>query len=83
MANLKKSGKGKLGLEAKSRDAADIDSQITKRNLKERGISNSGGQFANQTDNKQATVNKGDQNPDIQGKRKAPKLPSESGPKKK
>ena len=36
---------------------------------KQRGISNSGGQMSFQTDNKQATVNKGNQNPNVQGKK--------------
>ena len=47
------------------------------------GISNSGGQFSYQTDNKQGTINKGNQNPEVQGKRKAPKVPSKFKPKKK
>ncbi|WP_036677953.1 hypothetical protein [Daejeonella oryzae] len=51
--------------------------------LKSRGISNSGGQMSDQTDNKQATVNKGNVNPDVQGKQHAPQKPSESSPKKK
>jgi len=33
------------------------------------GIPNSGGQNANQTDNKQGNVNRGNQSPDKQGKR--------------
>jgi hypothetical protein len=36
-----------------------------------------------QTDNKQATVNKGNVNSEYQGKKQAPKQPSESPPKKK
>lgn len=40
--------------------------------LKQRGISNSGGQTSFQTDNKQATVNKGNVNPNVQGKTDAP-----------
>ena len=51
--------------------------------LKSRGISNSGGQMSDQTDNKQATVNKGNINPNVQGQKRASKLPSESSPKKK
>ncbi len=82
MANLKKTGKGKSNSQTQGRNASDINSKITKKQLKERGISNSGGQFSDQTDNKQVTINKGHQNPDVQGKRKAPKLPSKSGPKK-
>lgn len=49
---------------------------------KQRGISNSGGQMSYQTDNKQATVNKGNENPNVQGKKHAPKVQSEHGPKK-
>lgn len=50
---------------------------------KQHGISNSGGQMAHQTDNKQATVNKGNVNPNVQGKKQAAKMPSQSSPKKK
>jgi hypothetical protein len=50
--------------------------------LKKRGISNSGGQMSYQTDNKQATVNKGNENSMVQGKTKAPKMPSKHSPKK-
>lgn len=60
-----------------------ISSKIIKRQLKEQGVSNSGGQFSDQTDNKQSTINKGQQSPAVQGKKKAAKLPSKSGPKKK
>lgn len=49
---------------------------------KQRGISNSGGQMSHQTDNKQATVNKGNVNSMVQGKTKAPKMPSKHSPKK-
>lgn len=35
---------------------------------KNQGIPNSGGQTANQTDNKQSNVNRGNQSPDKQGK---------------
>ncbi len=42
---------------------------------KQRGISNSGGQMSDKTDNKQATVNKGNVNPAVQGKKKAPRVP--------
>jgi hypothetical protein len=35
-----------------------------------------------QTDNKQATVNKGNINSMVQGKTKAPKMPSKHSPKK-
>jgi hypothetical protein len=50
--------------------------------LKKRGISNSGGHMSYQTDNKQATVNKGNENSMVQGKTKAPKMPSQHSPKK-
>ena len=53
-----------------------------KEEQKQRGISNSGGQMSYQTDNKQATVNKGNENPNVQGKKRAPKLPSKHSPKK-
>ncbi len=56
---------------------------MVKKKEPQTGISNSGGQFSYQTDNKQGTINKGNQNPDVQGKRKAPKLPSKFKPKKK
>lgn len=49
---------------------------------KQKGISNSGGQMSYQTDNKQATVNKGNENPAVQGKKHAAKVPSRHGPKK-
>ncbi|MDB5119466.1 MAG: hypothetical protein JWN56_684 [Sphingobacteriales bacterium] len=47
---------------------SDRNFKSTKEDLKQRGISNSGGQYANQTDNKQGNVNKGKQNPNVQGK---------------
>ena len=50
--------------------------------LKKRGISNSGGQMSYHTDNKQSTVNKGNENSMVQGKKKAPKMPSKHSPKK-
>jgi len=53
-----------------------------KEEQKQRGISNSGGQMSYQTDNKQATVNKGNENSMVQGKTKAPKMPSKHSPKK-
>ena len=53
-----------------------------KEEQKQRGISNSGGQMSYQTDNKQATVNKGNVNPNVQGKKQAPQTPSKHGPKK-
>jgi hypothetical protein len=46
------------------------------------GIPNSGGQMSYQTDNKQATVNKGNINSMVQGKKKAPQMPSKHSPKK-
>jgi hypothetical protein len=55
--------------------------QSGKENQKQRGISNSGGQMSHQTDNKQATVNKGNVNPNAQGKKQAPKTPSKHSPK--
>lgn len=54
----------------------------TKQELKQRGISNSGGQMSYHTDNKKATVNKGNENSMVQGKIKAPKMPSKHSPKK-
>lgn len=53
-----------------------------KEEQKQRGISNSGGQMSYQTDNKQATVNKGNENSNFQGKVRAPKTPSKHSPKK-
>lgn len=53
-----------------------------KEEQKQRGISNSGGQMSYQTDNKQATVNKGNINSDVQGKKQAPRTPSKHSPKK-
>lgn len=50
--------------------------------LKKRGISNSGGQMSYHTDNKQATVNRGNENSMVQGKKKAPQMPSKHSPKK-
>ncbi|UKJ08334.1 hypothetical protein [Solitalea lacus] len=41
---------------------------------KKRGISNSGGQLSFQTDNKQATINRGTTNPDVQGKKHSPRV---------
>ena len=56
--------------------------QSKKETLKSMGNSNSGGQMYYQTDNKQATVNKGNLNSMVQGKTKAPKIPSKHSPKK-
>lgn len=53
-----------------------------KDSKKQHGISNSGGQMSYQTDNKQATVNKGNENSSVQGKKHAPKVPSKHPPKK-
>ena len=52
-----------------------------KEEQKMRGISNSGGQMSYQTDNKQATINKGNVNPNVQGKKQATKTPSKHSPK--
>ena len=52
-----------------------------KEEQKMRGISNSGGQMSYQTDNKQATINKGNVKPNVQGKKQAPKTPSKHSPK--
>lgn len=57
--------------------------KMVKKKEPQTGISNSGGQYAYQTDNKQGTINRGNQNPDVQGKKKAPRVPSKSKPKKK
>ncbi len=54
--------------------------QSVKDGQKQRGISNSGGQMSYQTDNKQATVNKGNENPNIQGKKQAPQTQSKHRP---
>lgn len=67
-----KQGKSKSDLNFKSEIGA----------LKQRGISNSGGQMSYQTDNKQATINKGNINTMVQGKKKAPRMPSKHKPKK-
>ena len=45
----------------------------TTQELKKHGVSNSGGQLSNQTDNKQSNVNRGNQSPDVQGKKHAPR----------
>lgn len=66
--------------QGKSKSDLNFKSEI--RELKKRGISNSGGQMSYQTDNKQATVNKGNINSMVQGKKKAPKMPSMHKPKK-
>lgn len=66
--------------QGKSKSNLNFKSEI--KELKQRGISNSGGQMSYQTDNKQATVNKGNINTMVQGKKKAPKMPSKHKPKK-
>jgi hypothetical protein len=68
---------------SQGQSTSDRAFKSTKEGLKQRGVSNSGGQNSDQTDNKQATVNKGNTNPDVQGKKQAPQEQSESRPKKK
>lgn len=53
-----------------------------RESLKQRGISNSGGQASFTTDNKQATVNKGNVNPNVQGKVQSPAKTSKHSPNK-
>lgn len=55
--------------------------QSVKEAQKQRGISNSGGQMSYQTDNKQATVNKGNENLNVPGKKQTPQTPSKHSPK--
>lgn len=55
--------------------------QSVKEVQKQRGISNSGGQMSFQTDNKQATINRGNENPNLQGKKQAPQTQSKHSPK--
>lgn len=55
--------------------------QSVKEAQKQRGISNSGGQMSFQTDNKQATINRGNENPNVQGKKQAPQTQSKHSPK--
>ena len=69
--------------QTQGQSTSDRAFKSTKEDLKQRGVSNSGGQNADQTDNKQATVNKGNTNPNVQGKKQAPQEQSESRPKKK
>jgi hypothetical protein len=76
-------GKNSAQTESQGQSTSDRAFKSTKEDLKQRGVSNSGGQMSDQTDNKQATVNKGNTNPNVQGKKRAPQLPSESSPKKK
>lgn len=65
-----------------SKESQKVKSNSVGKDQKQRGISNSGGQMSYQTDNKQATVNKGNENSMVQGKTKAPKMPSKHKPKK-
>lgn len=83
MKNTNQPGMDKIKGGSQGSSTSDRAFKSTKEELKSRGISNSGGQMSDQTDNKQATVNKGNVNPNVQGKKKAPQLPSESSPKKK
>jgi hypothetical protein len=69
--------------QAQGQSTSDRAFKSTKEGLKQRGVSNSGGQNSDQTDNKQATVNKGNVNPDVQGKKQAPQKESAHSPKKK
>ncbi|HYK76404.1 MAG TPA: hypothetical protein VEV16_05470 [Daejeonella sp.] len=78
MKNINQPGHNKLLGGSQGHATSDRAFKSTKVGLKQRGISNSGGQMSNQTDNKQATVNKGYQNPGVQGKKHAPKLPGET-----
>jgi len=72
----------KSGQDQQGKSTSNQFFKSVKDGEKQRGISNSGGQWSYQTDNKQGTVNKGNQNPGVQGKKHAPKLPSMYGPKK-
>lgn len=83
MKNTNQPGMDKIKGGSQGNSTSDRAFKSTKEDLKQRGISNSGGQMSDQTDNKQATVNKGNVNPNVQGKKQAPQLPSESSPKKK
>lgn len=78
----KNPGQDKLKGGTQGGSTSDRAFKSTKEDLKQHGISNSGGQMSYQTDNKQATVNKGNENPNVQGKKHAPKMPSQSPPKK-
>jgi len=88
MPSLKKEAKMKTPVKNKSNENQQGGSKgsqsikAEKEALKSRGISNSGGQMSYHTDNKQATVNKGNVNSMVQGKTKAPKMPSKHSPKK-
>ncbi len=76
-------GRESAKTDSQGQSTSDRAFKSTKESMKQRGISNSGGQMSDQTDNKQATVNKGNTNPDVQGKKQAPQKPSESSPNKK
>ena len=67
-SNFEKQQHGKGNIAEQGNSTSDRSFKSTKDDLKQRGVSNSGGQLSNQTDNKQGNVNKGNQNPNIQGK---------------
>ena len=83
MKSTNQPGIDKIKGGSQGNSTSDRAFKSTKESLKQRGVSNSGGQMSNQTDNKQATVNKGNVNPNVQGKHQAPQEQSESRPKKK
>ena len=83
MKNTNQPGMDKIQGGSQGSSTSDRAFKSNREELKSRGISNSGGQMSDKTDNKQATVNKGNVNPDVQGKKHAPRVPSESPPKKK
>lgn len=83
MKNTNQPGMDKLKGGSQGSSTSDRALKSNREELKSRGISNSGGQMSDKTDNKQATVNKGNVNPDVQGKKHAPRVPSQSPPKKK
>ena len=83
MKSTNQPGMGKANSGSQGGSTSNRAFRSTKVGLKQRGVSNSGGQMSDQTDNKQATVNKGNTNPDVQGKKQAPQQESESKPKKK
>jgi hypothetical protein len=83
MKDTNQPGMDKLKGGSQGSATSDRAFKSLKEDLKQRGISNSGGQMSDSTDNKQATVNKGNVNPDVQGKEHASKKQSESSPKKK
>jgi hypothetical protein len=79
---MKTQAKNKSNENQQGSSKSNLAFKSESQELKRRGISNSGGQMSYQTDNKQATVNKGNVNSMVQGKKKAPKIPSKHGPKK-